>query len=435
MRALIRVSLCRLVVLANLTLFPSLAGAATIHVAALNDELVTNAQCSLREAVANANNNNQAFADCEMGAGADLIILPSGTVEMSISGREENANLTGDFDIAESVTLRGQGAGISVIDANGLDRVLQILASAASVTIEDLTITGGAAILSNSEQVGGGGIAAQGAQLTIRRSDLVANSATSSSTFLSVSGGGIFLSGSGTLTIEDSSLRNNLVTDSDFGIGVLGGGIAALSTASQVYLIRTTLSGNAATHTSNVLAEGGGLEARGSLDIENCTISDNSASTVGGTANGGGIVYFDPGSGSGGIFKNLTLTNNSAPAGSGLFLSGSVTLRNSLIAANGCSGGTVASLGGNIESPAATCGLGAGIDDLSSVSAGALALGVLQYNGGYADTRALGTASVAIDNGTAAPCLATDERGMARITPCDTGAFEVSDVLFRNGFD
>jgi CSLREA domain-containing protein len=419
---------CGLLVLAS-----SPALAATIHVETLTDELTANSVCSLREALMNANANNQGRAECEMGAGADLILLPVGTVEMAIGGREENANLTGDFDVTESVTIRGQGAGLSTIDGNGIDRVLQVLASAASVTIEDLTITGGSAMLSNTEQFGGGGIAAQGAALIIRRCDLVLNTATSISTFLSVSGGGIFLSGSGTLTIEDSSLRDNTVTDGDTGIGVLGGGLAALNTASQVFLVRSTLSGNAAIHTGNSQAHGGGIYDSGSLDIENCTVSGNSASSVSGTASAGGIGYSDPGSGPGGIFKNLTLAGNSAPTGSGLEISGNLDLRNSIIAANGCAG-TVVSLGGNVESPGATCGLGAGADDLENVSSGALALGALQYNGGYAETRALGAGSVAIDNGTAAPCLATDERGVARLAPCDSGAFEAVDI-FRDGFE
>lgn len=420
--------------LAGVVLVSPFAGAATIHVETLTDELVTNGLCSLREALMNANADNQGRTDCEAGSGADLVILPSGTVELGISGREENGNLTGDLDLTDSVTLRGQGAGLSAVDANGLDRVLHIQAGAASATVEDLALTGGAAILSNTEQLGGGGIAATGAALTIRRADVHTNNATSASNFLSVSGGGIFLSGAGTLTLEDTALRNNSTTDGDPGIGVRGGGLAALNSGSQVFLVRTTVSGNFASHSSSVFAQGGGIEVWGNLDIENCTVSDNTASTVGGgTANGGGIAYTEPLSGSGGVFENLTLSNNSATTGSGLYLEGSADLRNVVVAANGCSGGSVVSLGGNVESPAATCGFGAGVDDLENVTVGALALGPLQDNGGYTATRALGNGSVAIGNGTAAPCPATDQRGITRSAPCDSGAFEAVEI-FSDGF-
>lgn len=71
-----------------LTVLPALTArsapvvpAATIVVETEADELdgsPGNGDCSLREAITNANNDNGAQADCAAGSGADTITLPPG---------------------------------------------------------------------------------------------------------------------------------------------------------------------------------------------------------------------------------------------------------------------------------------------------------------------------------------------------------------------
>ncbi|HTP07954.1 MAG TPA: CSLREA domain-containing protein, partial [Anaerolineae bacterium] len=73
-----------------------LAPTASIVVNTTADELTTDGNCSLREAIMAAN-TNAAVDACTAGSGADTIVLPAGTYLISIAGANENANLTGDF--------------------------------------------------------------------------------------------------------------------------------------------------------------------------------------------------------------------------------------------------------------------------------------------------------------------------------------------------
>ncbi|MBK7974125.1 MAG: hypothetical protein IPK07_12900 [Deltaproteobacteria bacterium] len=85
----------------------------------------------------------------------------------------------------------------------------------------------------------------------------------------------------------------------------------------------------------------------------------------------------------------------------------------------------VTSLGGNLESPANTCGLGAS-GDLNSVTPAALALQALANNGGATWTYALGAGSVAINTGASGACSTYDQRHYTRSGVCDRGAYEAN---------
>ena len=68
--------------------------------------------------------------------GADSILLPAATYFLTISGTDEDQSTTGDLDITEQLTITGDQAGGSIIDAANLDdRVIHILNSAVSVSI------------------------------------------------------------------------------------------------------------------------------------------------------------------------------------------------------------------------------------------------------------------------------------------------------------
>src|SRR5215475_11815698 len=72
--------------------------------------------CSLREAITEANRNRD----------TDVIVLPAGIYVLTQTGPNEDGNLTGDLDILHPVILVGAGAGSTVIDGNGSDRVLDV---------------------------------------------------------------------------------------------------------------------------------------------------------------------------------------------------------------------------------------------------------------------------------------------------------------------
>src|SRR5688500_6890383 len=87
---------------------PETAQAATLTVTTLVDNTdTTDNQCSLREAIENANNNDGAHDDCTAGTlGLDTInITPTGTINQSATR----------FDITDSLTINGPGMALLTI--------------------------------------------------------------------------------------------------------------------------------------------------------------------------------------------------------------------------------------------------------------------------------------------------------------------------------
>src|SRR5512138_3483614 len=111
--------------------------AATISVNTTTDELNSDGDCSLREAIIAAN-TDAAVDACPAGNGADEINLPTGIYTLTIVGANEDAAQTGDLDITANLTLVGAGRANTTIDANGLDRVFDLLGSP-RVRISDVT--------------------------------------------------------------------------------------------------------------------------------------------------------------------------------------------------------------------------------------------------------------------------------------------------------
>ena len=94
--------------------------------------------CSLREAISNAN------------AVPGAVLIPAGTYKIELAGASEDNNATGDFDLKTPMSLYGAGMGDTLIDGNGLDRVIHFDPSGTGVTqgrmtahFADLTIRGG----------------------------------------------------------------------------------------------------------------------------------------------------------------------------------------------------------------------------------------------------------------------------------------------------
>ncbi|MEM1180291.1 MAG: CSLREA domain-containing protein [Acidobacteriota bacterium] len=87
------------------------ANAATITVTTTADVIAVDGLCSLREAVTAAN-TNLPFSDCPTGEAVpaiDVIELAAGTYTLTLLPVDEDANLGGDLDLTEAVTVRGLG--------------------------------------------------------------------------------------------------------------------------------------------------------------------------------------------------------------------------------------------------------------------------------------------------------------------------------------
>lgn len=340
------------------------ASAATeILVTTTADSLNTDGFCSLREAVIAANKDiasSGSPGECPAGSGADTILLPEGIYMLSRSDKgKEDSSSTGDLDISGDLTILGSGRVIVAAADNFKDRIFHVLSG--NVTVQNLTISGGKP---------------------------------------SGVGGGIYNQG---------TLLLNVVTLSGNSSGSSGGAIANVGTLA---ITNSTLSDNLAN------ADGGGLSTtNGLVELNNVTITDNTAD---GDSKAGGN--------GGGIFRSA----------------GNLSLSNTIVAGNhdasaiqkypDCSG-ILTSQGHNLVQSLAGCTLaGTGANDRTGVDP---LLGALADNGGTTFTHALLDGSPAIDAGNpAAPgssdgtCAPADQRGVARPQgpACDIGAFELEQA-------
>jgi len=357
-----------------LALGQGVATAATITVTTNNPNIVADGQCSLIEAIVNANNDAATHADCPAGSGADTIVLPA-SANITLTNVSDNTyGPTGLPLITSRITIEGNGA---VIARQGSAAAFGLMAvkDTGDLTLQNVTLSGG----SSSE---GGGVSNRGT-LTIKKSTISGNTAPF--------GGGVF--NLGTLTIENSTTSGNTAD--------VGGGV---------------------------------FNDSGGLTITNSTISGNSANHGGGVYNSA-RYYCSQYSYSCYFFGTLTL-NRSLIAGNqanvapeiqnivnGTANNSNVTANNfNLFGADGRAGVTDFTPGPTDIVPARGVQV-------------AQILGPLQNNGGPTQTQALASSSPAINAGNPGGCLdsagallTTDQRGFPRPFNgriCDIGSYEL----------
>ena len=174
-----------LVLVAGLLALTPLAAqaGATLTVTTTADESNVNGTCSLREAITNANADDQSGStDCAAGSGADTIDFSVvGTITLGTA----LPSITGDL------TISGPGASSLTISGGGLVRVLSM--GAVTVNISGVTLTDGSA-------ANGGGIQNDGGTLSIHDATLSDN--------VAISGGGIENDG-GTLALTGSTVSGS----------------------------------------------------------------------------------------------------------------------------------------------------------------------------------------------------------------------------------
>jgi CSLREA domain-containing protein len=102
------------------------AESVTITVNSTADDLTDNGNCTLREAVEAANTKSAVDMCPAGGLITTTIMVPAGTYTLTIPGDQENNNQTGDIDILSNVVLIGAGAEETILNANGLDRFLDV---------------------------------------------------------------------------------------------------------------------------------------------------------------------------------------------------------------------------------------------------------------------------------------------------------------------
>jgi large repetitive protein len=299
-------------------------------------------RCSLRAAVMEANATKS----------AQTINLGAGTYTLTLAGSNEDAALTGDLDVLSEVSIVGTDTASTIIDANSLDRAIDVpflYNSTSKLSLAKIQIRNGSAsdggclhvsrtnavapyqinladtILENCKSTNNGG--------AIWTESFLAASNLTVKNSISVDAGGAIYSETNTLELTNSRLEGNNAS--------IGGAIkAGLSGAGKLTITNSTIAGNRAQKnggaiqlnapavitnsnfsTNSVVSSsgyGGAISVSGiDLTIQGGTISANAA------ARGGGISVETGGKS---ILKNVTLDANTASiAGGALYLTGQFT--------------------------------------------------------------------------------------------------------------
>ena len=225
-----------------LALGQGVATAATITVTTNDPRVRSDGQCSLIEAIVNANNDAATHADCVAGSGADTIVLPvNANVRLSV----------GLPSITSEITIEGNGATIA---GQGNFRLMD---NSGDLTLQSVTLSGG------SSSGRGGGVFNFGT-LTIENSTISGNTADD--------GGGVF-NWYGILTIENSTISGNRAHD--------GGGV--FNSAGVLTITNSTVSGNVANEAGglfNSFFDYGFGPSAATLTLNNSLIAGNQATVA-----------------------------------------------------------------------------------------------------------------------------------------------------------
>lgn len=236
--------------------------------------VVDDGQCSLSEAIKNANNQTtgRPFDDCAAGnpTGADTIVLPTnGVFTLTSVDNSGEYGANGLPWIGTSITIAGNNSTIQRSPTAAEFRIIAVGPSG-NLGLQSVIISNGA-LPSTNPREGGAGILNQGS--LILQDTTVADNHINSAVY--ALGGGIH--STGTLTISNSLVRDNSATGSS---NAVGGGIFVDGSASISY---STVSGNIARSLGDYSLNpypgviGGGIASSADLTISNSTISTNKA--------------------------------------------------------------------------------------------------------------------------------------------------------------
>ena len=218
--------------------------------------------CTLRAAIQAADNSG----------GSSTITLPTGVFKLTIPSTGTDNPATGDLDVKAgiSITISGQGAGATVIDANHVDRAFAVQ-SGASLAISGVTIENGsqndAAPSDLSTKASYGGAFYNDGVLSVSNCSLTNNSA--------YSGGGVVFADSGA---SATSITNSTVT----GSSTDGYGGVLYIDSGSITFSGDTITSNSTDEYGAVLYDDESGNTVGTVTINQSTISNN-------------VTYYDEG--------------------------------------------------------------------------------------------------------------------------------------------
>jgi CSLREA domain-containing protein len=313
-----------------------------------------------------------AIQEANARRGTDVIALRAGIYLLEREGAGEDVSERGDLDLTDGAVLCGEAASTTVLDAQRLDRALHVHRNV-SASIVGLTVQGGKA------EGDGGGI----------------------------------LNDAGILTLVRMTVHANESEKNGGGIGNASGG-------------RLSVSGTAITWNRSV-GSGGGIANAGEASLVSSTLGRNTAAL-----SGGGIAQ------SGGSFAelvNVTIAQNGAPSGGGIFSDSDRLFIGSSIVSDSVTGenctGELTSSGYNLSSDR-SCRFEQR-SDRTGVDPQLMALGLYE---GTTLVYPLGAKSPAIDMAPPQPPTPEDQTGAPRLggTGVDAGAFEFHEFRFKLAF-
>jgi CSLREA domain-containing protein len=287
-----------------------------------NDGVCSASDCSLREAIDNAN-------ACP---GGQTINLPAGHYPLTLVGAGEDGNATGDLDITDDLFIMGEAA--PSISGENQDRIFEIF-SPAIVDLERL-------ILINGREQMGGAIRNHGT-LNITFGSIHDNIAVVPPGGVGASSGGGIFNESGTLNLSRTQIFGNTADE--------GGGIHNFATAT-LNADDLLLQGNSASD----MAGGLWVNFASNATLNNVELRDNDATNHGagiyndGHLEGAWLTFVENVAGldGGGMWNgpdgeaflyDAWFTNNNASAGGGVFNQGLTHLYRSGVNNNTAFGG------------------------------------------------------------------------------------------------
>ena len=466
------------------------APSATITVNSTLDNIAFDGQCTLREAIENAEFDNLTGSpDCLAGIGADTIVFDFGGVPTTIT-------ITRQLDLKSEVTIDGIDESVTIAATHASDPTFYVDAPGNAVTFRGFTLidantaSTGSAIATpfrtelphnvvfidqmilrdNYGQNGGAILAGSRTTLDILDSQFIDNTAV-------VDGGAIASYHANIVKIRNTTFRDNVA---EFSGGGVGGAISQANTSQSIGSLEITNSifdNNRADGDSEgpgSLAAGGAIynSGRSFITIVSSTFSRNRAQ------NGGAIYSF--------LANSLAISNSTFSANTAEFRAGGIWLdqssasiaystfyRNSapnpgqaLWLADNPSGifmtANIVSKSGGISFIYDSCARSLVVGDVNPLTSGGgnivdgcadqltdptdqqiasiSSIGALANNGGVpAPLTPPLTHAITSDNSPAYDAkqscsLSADQRGAARSSPaCDAGAFEFGSVPLAVG--
>lgn len=399
----------------------------------------------------------QAVLDANAAAGTNTIGFDPGVFNVQRTITLTSGHIQLAAGTIGSAHIYGPGADLLTVNGNNNSKIFTTLGS--TMSISDMTLTGGNGvnaatgnnlggalyngghltlnrliIKGNSATIDGGGLYTPVSTTIVCNDCLVTQNIANSDNNTTGSGGGAFARGSITFNNSTISFNTTLGTNRDGGglasgqsnslasirdstvvgnTAATGGGIG-VGSSGQFQAIRSTITGNQATSTHG----GAIMITSGNLELENSTISGNRA------AGSGGAIY-RTGAGpitGGGTITLSTIVNNTASApGGGLYNAASINqhivVRSSILA-NNLDNGTAPDLFGVIDSGGFNLiesiqGATINGDTSTNITGIDPDLGPLQNNGGTTLTHKPNLGSPVIDKAMF-HFLAQDQRGVVR---------------------